>query len=128
MVDDPVGHLPFLLRPIPPTDSDAFHAHRSGSGKVVVPVAHHDGNYIADDALLARLDGEARVAFRYTTPDGDAAAEANPNGAVANIAGVLSENRRVLGMMPHPERLNDGELGGTDGARLFESLAGAMAI
>ena len=108
------------------TDSPFTNCYQKGE-MIRTPVAHHDGNYIADDALLARLDGEARVAFRYTTPDGDATAAANPNGAVANIAGVLSENRRVLGMMPHPERLNDGELGGTDGARLFESLAGAMA-
>lgn len=91
------------------------------------PVAHHDGNYLADEALLKRLADEDRVAFRYATPDGDPTAAANPNGSVSNIAGVLSENRRVLGMMPHPERANDAALGGTDGARLFESLIGAMA-
>lgn len=97
-------------------------------GEVIrVPVAHHDGNFIADAALNKRLDDEARVAFRYSSADGDVTDEANPNGSVSNIAGILSENRRVLGMMPHPERSNDRELGGTDGARLFESLMGAMA-
>ncbi len=85
--------------------------------KFTVPIAHHDGNYIADDNLLAKLNGEDRVAFRYVE---------NPNGSVENIAGILSENRRVLGMMPHPERLNDPALGGVDGARLFDSLLGAV--
>lgn len=92
-----------------------------------VPVAHHDGAFIAGDDLLARLDGEARVALRYVDEHGEATAAANPNGSVGNIAGVLSENRRVLGLMPHPERMSDAALGGTDGARLFESLVGAMA-
>ena len=82
-----------------------------------IPVAHHDGNYVADDALLARLRGDDRIAFSYVD---------NPNGSTANIAGVLSENRRIMGMMPHPERLNDSELGGTDGSKLFASLTEAF--
>ncbi|MCF6305345.1 MAG: phosphoribosylformylglycinamidine synthase subunit PurQ [Rhodobacteraceae bacterium] len=85
--------------------------------KITVPVAHHDGNYIADNALLAELNGQDRVAFRYVE---------NPNGSVDNIAGILSKNRRVLGMMPHPERLNDPALGGADGAKLFDSLITSM--
>lgn len=108
------------------TDSPFTNCYQAGE-TIRTPIAHHDGNFIADSDLRARLDGEARVAFRYTTSDGDATDAANPNGSVDNIAGVLSENRRVLGMMPHPERLNDAQLGGTDGARLFESLVGAMA-
>ncbi|MEX2520785.1 MAG: phosphoribosylformylglycinamidine synthase subunit PurQ [Paracoccaceae bacterium] len=97
------------------------------AGEVIrVPVAHHDGNYLSDAETLARLEGEARVAFRYADASGAITAAANPNGASSNIAGVLSANRRVLGMMPHPERLNDVALGGIDGARLFESLAGAL--
>ncbi|QPH53698.1 phosphoribosylformylglycinamidine synthase subunit PurQ [Pontivivens ytuae] len=80
-------------------------------------IAHHDGNYVADEETLARLTAEDRVAFTY---------EGNPNGSMHDIAGVLSENRRVLGMMPHPERLNDAALGGTDGTRFFEGLAGAL--
>lgn len=79
-----------------------------------IPVAHHDGNYTADDALLAKLDAQDRVAFRYTD---------NPNGSTGSIAGVLSENRRVLGLMPHPERAIDELHGGTDGQAMFTSLA-----
>ena len=80
---------------------------------VTYPIAHHDGNYVADDALVERLRGDDRVAFTYSN---------NPNGSTADIAGILSENRRVLGMMPHPERLNDPELGGVDGNKMFTSL------
>jgi phosphoribosylformylglycinamidine synthase len=80
------------------------------------PIAHHDGNYFADDATLARLGGDDRVAFRYA---------ANPNGSRGDIAGVLSANRRVLGLMPHPERAADPALGGSDGARLFAALSEA---
>lgn len=86
---------------------------------LTVPVAHHDGNFIAEPELLAKLNGEDRVAFRYAQ---------NPNGSVDDIAGILSENRRVLGMMPHPERLNDPELGGADGAKVFESLAKSLTV
>ncbi len=78
-----------------------------------VPVAHHDGNFFADTALLERLRGEDRIAFRYAE---------NPNGSTDDIAGIVSDNRRVLGLMPHPERLNDPALGGTDGAKLFASM------
>ena len=91
-----------------------------------IPVAHHDGAYIADDDTLRRLEGEDRVAFRYVDADGRATAQANPNGSVANIAGILSPNRRTLGLMPHPERLADPALGGSDGAPLFRSLARAL--
>ncbi len=94
---------------------------------ICIPVAHHEGNYIADGELLDKLISNDRVAFRYSTPEGEVIDAANPNGATDHIAGVLSENRRVLGMMPHPERLNDPLLGGNDGARLFEGLVGATA-
>ena len=104
--------------------SDSPFTRALNAGAVVrVPVAHHDGNYIADAETLARLRGENRVAFRYCRPDGTAGD--NPNGSVDDIAGVLSPNRRVLGMMPHPERLADPAVGGTDGAAIFRSLAGA---
>ncbi len=86
---------------------------------IKVPVAHHDGNFTIDASGLARLRAEDRIAFSYTR---------NPNGAMADIAGVLSENRRVLGMMPHPERVVDAVQGGTDGSVLFRSLLGAMAL
>ena len=97
-------------------------AYTSGYGRgqeIAVPVAHHDGNYTLDADGLARLQAEDRIAFTYS---------ANPNGAVADIAGVLSPNRRVLGMMPHPERVIDPVLGGSDGAMLFASLMGGMAL
>ncbi len=98
-----------------------------GNRRVIrVPVAHHDGCFIADDATLARLEGERRVAFRYVDPEGRATPGANPNGSVGHVAGVLSENARVLGMMPHPERLADPALGGADGARLFDGLVDAL--
>ena len=84
-----------------------------------IPIAHHDGNYAIDDEGLARLKGEDRIAFTYVD---------NPNGSTADIAGVLSENRRVLGMMPHPERAADAATGGTDGTGLFRSLLGDMAL
>jgi len=98
------------------TDSPFTNAYRAGA-EISVPVAHHDGNYIADADTLARLRGEDRVAFRYID---------NPNGSMDDIAGVLSQNRRVLGMMPHPERAADRALGGIGGTALFASLAGAL--
>ena len=108
------------------TDSPFTNAY--GNHRVItVPIAHHDGAYIADDHLLARLKGEDRIAFRYVNAQGESVAQANPNGSADNIAGVLSANRRILGMMPHPERLADMELGGTDGAILFDSLCAALA-
>lgn len=84
---------------------------------IEVSIAHHEGNYQADSETLARLNGEGRVAFRYVE---------NPNGAVEDIAGILSENRRVLGMMPHPERACEPLHGGTDGAGVFAGLAQAL--
>ena len=83
----------------------------------MIPVAHHDGNYFADDETLDRLEGEGRVAFRYKD---------NVNGSARSIAGVLSENGRVLGMMPHPERAIDPAHGGTDGLALFQSVIGSL--
>jgi len=84
---------------------------------IELPIAHHEGNYQADAETLARLNGEGRVAFRYVE---------NPNGAVEDIAGILSENRRVLGMMPHPERACEPLHGGTDGVGVFAGLAQAL--
>ncbi|MEO0819858.1 MAG: phosphoribosylformylglycinamidine synthase subunit PurQ [Pseudomonadota bacterium] len=91
-----------------------------------VPVAHHDGCFVADEATRARLAGDDRIAFRYVGPDGSADPATNPNGSLDGIAGVLSENRRVLGMMPHPERLADPALGGADGRLILDSLVTAM--
>ncbi|MBL3704532.1 phosphoribosylformylglycinamidine synthase subunit PurQ [Sulfitobacter sp. BDSS02] len=100
------------------TSSSAFTEGYNAGDTVNIPIAHHDGNYFADDETIARLKGEDRVAFTYTD---------NPNGSISDIAGILSENRRVLGMMPHPERAADSGHGGTDGAALFRALTGALA-
>lgn len=87
------------------------------------PMAHGDGNYFADTATLDRLEGENLVALRYAEPDGAITARANLNGSARNIAGILSPNLRVLGLMPHPENLVDKLMGGADGKPLFDSLA-----
>jgi phosphoribosylformylglycinamidine synthase I len=87
-----------------------------------IPVAHGEGNYFADRATLEELEAEGRVVFRYVDAAGEVTAAANPNGAQRNIAGICDGRRRVLGMMPHPERLFEPLLGGSDGRRLFESL------
>lgn len=87
-----------------------------------IPVAHGEGNYFADRATLEELEAEGRVVFRYVDAAGEVTAAANPNGAQRNIAGICDGHRRVLGMMPHPERLFEPLLGGSDGRRLFESL------
>ena len=95
------------------TDSAFTQGYKQGD-TLQVPIAHHDGNYFADTDTLARLRGDDRVAFTYSD---------NPNGSVADISGVLSANRRVLGMMPHPERAAETAHGGTDGAAMFRGLA-----
>jgi phosphoribosylformylglycinamidine synthase I len=88
-------------------------------------LAHGDGNYFADDATLDRLEGENLIALRYATRSGDVTPEANLNGSARSIAGILSPNLRVLGLMPHPEDLVDPLIGGTDGKPLFDALAAA---
>lgn len=95
---------------------------RYNAGTVIrIPVAHHDGNFYADDATMAALEGEGRIVFRYVAEDGSRAPAANPNGSRADIAGICDPTGRILGLMPHPERLADALLGGTDGRALFDS-------
>lgn len=97
------------------------------SGDIVrIPIAHHDGNYHADADTLDRIEGEGRIAFRYCGEDGAVDADHNPNGSARNIAGVFNQGGNVLGLMPHPERLADPQLGGTDGKAMFDSLAEAL--
>ncbi len=91
------------------------------------PVAHAEGNYRADAETLARLEGEGHIAFRYCAADGTFGSDANPNGSLADIAGITSQNGRILGLMPHPERAIEPAHGGTDGRRLFEAIAGALS-
>ena len=90
------------------------------------PMAHGDGNYFADDATLDRLEGEGLVAFRYSDEAGAVTEAANRNGSARSIAGILSPNLRICGLMPHPEDLVDPLMGGTDGLPMFESLAESL--
>src|SRR3546814_761749 len=92
-----------------------------------MPVAHHDGNYYADDDTLAALEDRGQIAFRYCDEDGAVTPQANPNGSLRNIAGIYNEAKTVLGLMPHPERLADPRLGGTDGRALFDGLVEALS-
>ncbi len=108
------------------SDSPFTRAYTAGA-VVRMPVAHGEGNYFADAATLDRLDGEGQVAFRYVTPEGETSDNANPNGSARHIAGVFGKDRRVLGLMPHPERLADVALGGVDGRGMFDGLVEALA-
>jgi phosphoribosylformylglycinamidine synthase len=113
--------LSFVCRPVALTVENSQSlftaAYRAGE-TIQVPVAHHDGNYQADEATLDRLEGEGRVAFRYAEP---------VNGSARSIAGILNDSGNVLGLMPHPERVVEPAHGGTDGRRLFEGLLEAVA-
>ncbi len=104
--------------------NDSPFTHTLARGEVLrMPVGHMEGNYFCDEATLAELKRADRIAFRYADADGAVSATANPNGSLENIAGILSEGRNVLGMMPHPDRSSEGLLGSGDGLRLFEALA-----
>jgi phosphoribosylformylglycinamidine synthase I len=96
----------------------AFTSRYDAGEKIVIPVAHHDGNYTADEATLDRLEGEGRVAFRYA---------GECNGSARDIAGIINDKGNVLGMMPHPERMIEPAHGRTDGRRLFEGLIESIA-
>lgn len=89
---------------------------------ITIPIAHHDGNYFADEDTLKSIEDNNQVIFRYTDNRGEASVEVNPNGSLNNIAGICSKERNVLGMMPHPERCAEKELGNEDGKALFESI------
>ena len=104
-------------------NTDTMFTHRYAPGQLLrIPIAHGDGRYTADDATLDRLEGEGRVVFRYTDAGGRATDAANPNGAMRNIAGIVSAEGNVLGLMPHPERAVEPLLGSGDGLALFQSL------
>jgi phosphoribosylformylglycinamidine synthase len=113
--------LSFVCRPVRlrVENSQSLFTSAYGSGEeITFPVAHHDGNYQADEATLDRLEGEGRVAFRYLE---------ECNGSARNIAGILNDTGNVLGLMPHPERVIEPAHGGTDGRRLFEGLLETVA-
>jgi phosphoribosylformylglycinamidine synthase len=95
----------------------AFTSRYDAGEQIRIPVAHHDGNYTADEATLDRLEGEGRIAFRYA---------GEVNGSARDIAGIINDKGNVLGMMPHPERMIEPAHGGTDGRRLFEGILEAL--
>lgn len=114
------AELAFVCRDVPLTveNSQSAFTSRYGAGEqIVMPVAHHDGNYTADPETLDRLEGEGRVAFRYAAP---------VNGSARNIAGIVNAGGNVLGMMPHPERMIEAAHGRSDGRRLFEGILEAL--
>lgn len=103
-------------------NSSVFTRNYSKGQVLDIPIAHADGNYYASPDDVKLLEDSGRVAFRYSTPEGDVNEAANPNGSVNNIAGILNKEGNVLGMMPHPERACEGELGPVDGRGVFESV------
>jgi len=109
------------------TSQSLFTAKYEQGQAIRIPVAHHDGNYYADDDTLQAMEDRGQIAFRYCDADGAVTPEANPNGSQRNIAGVYNETKTVLGLMPHPERLSDPKLGGTDGRPLFDGLVEALS-
>ena len=114
--------LKFVCRPVGMTveeTQNVFTRKYDHGQRVVFPVAHGEGNYVADEETLDRLEGDGRVVFRYAQGE-------NPNGSARKIAGILNEKRNVLGLMPHPERVCDPLLGGTDGRAMFKSLIEAL--
>jgi phosphoribosylformylglycinamidine synthase subunit PurQ / glutaminase len=104
-------------------NADTMFSRSAAEGDVLmVPVSHGEGNYYADAETVATLEAEKRVVFRYVTPEGEATREANPNGSVNNIAGIINERGNVLGIMPHPERSSEALMGSTDGLTIFRSI------
>jgi phosphoribosylformylglycinamidine synthase I len=107
------------------TDSPFTHSLQEGE-VLQIPIGHMEGNYFCEPATLTQLERQRRIAFRYATAAGEVTPEANPNGSLANIAGVLNEGRNVLGMMPHPDRSSEALLGSSDGLRIFQSMVAAL--
>ena len=101
---------------------------RAAAGQVLkLPIAHGEGNYFADEATLEALESSRRIIFRYCDEEGGVADSANPNGSLRNIAGICSEGRNVVGLMPHPERACESPLGSEDGLVLFDSVVSSLA-
>ena len=117
--------LRFICRPVylRVENTETPFTARAERGQVLkIPIAHGDGCYFCDLETLAELERAGRIVFRYTTPEGRETPEANPNGSLANIAGICSEGRNVLGMMPHPERAAEAVMGSTDGLVVLRSM------
>lgn len=108
--------------------TDSAFTNKLAKGEVLrIPIGHMEGNYFCAPEELKRLVAEDRVAFRYATASGEVTDEANPNGSLSNIAGILNEKRNVLGMMPHPDRSSEKLLGSADGWKIFASMLEALA-
>jgi len=123
--------LKFVWAPIgirAETTDTLFTSRYERGQRIVVPIAHGDGRYSADDETLERLEGEGRVVFRYAPSDLEAEEAYNPNGSMHDIAGIVNEGGNVLGMMPHPERAVDPLLGAADGLPLCESILQRVAV
>ncbi len=104
-------------------NTSSLFSHRYRAGQILdIPIAHGEGRYTADEAVLERLEGEGHVIFRYVDETGESTEQGNPNGSARNIAGIINAGGNVLGMMPHPERAVDQLLGSTDGLALFQGL------
>jgi phosphoribosylformylglycinamidine synthase len=109
-------------------DSQSAFTAKYNKGDVIrIPIAHAEGNYFADTETLKQIEDNGQVAFRYCSAEGEITEAANPNGSQHNIAGVFNKSRTVLGMMPHPERLADALLGGTDGRAMFDALVETLS-
>lgn len=120
----------FICRSVPlkVESNDNIFASRYQKGqRIALPIAHHDGNYYTDEETLKSIEDNDQVVFRYVDASGKATEQGNPNGAQSGIAGITNKQKNVLGMMPHPERLFEKELGAEDGRPLFESLVEAFA-
>lgn len=109
------------------TNSPFTHLLKKGE-VLTMPVGHMEGNYYCDDATLAELAQQDRIAFRYATPGGEITADANPNGSRENIAGILNARRNVLGLMPHPDRSSEALLGSADGLKLFQAMVESLTV
>jgi phosphoribosylformylglycinamidine synthase I len=109
------------------TSNSAFTNALTKGEVLEIPVGHMEGNYFCTPEELRRLEAEDRIAFRYSTASGEITREANPNGSLSNIAGILNEGRNVLGMMPHPDRSSEQLLGSSDGWKIFASMVEALA-
>lgn len=93
-----------------------------------IPIAHGDGNYFAKPDMIQLLEDQQQILFRYCDKNGNISEEANPNGSVNNIAGIMNKNKNVMGMMPHPERACEPELGSSDGTKIFESIINSFIL
>lgn len=123
--------LKYVCRPVEVRveNTDTPFTNSCKHGEVLtIPIGHMEGNYFCDADMLDTLHRENRVVFRYCDPEGQITSTANPNGSIDNIAGICNQGRNVVGMMPHPERSAETELGGNDGLKIFTSMVSSLAL